>query len=426
VKEEKQIVQTRQSTIVRWCIETDDRIGMVRDIVTEIADLAVNLEAMQVVSRFVYVRLLIQSIVLPVLEGKLQRVPGVALLQKIPLLPFEAEEKRLIRRVMQQDTEEKLLSFADMTTESSEMKRVIRTAEAVAGSDAPVLITGESGTGKELLARAIHNASSRLSGRFIPVNCAAIPETLLESELFGYVDGAFTGAQRGGKPGLFEVAHGGTLFLDEIGEMNVLLQAKLLRVLADGDVRRIGSTSTTHINVRIIAATNQNLDDMLKTGSFRTDLFYRLNVIPLHLPPLRERREDILPIANRFLERMSLKLSRTFQWTGDAADALSAYDFRGNIRELQNIVERACYLTDDSAIDSWCLNLAHPKTSRLSSRMDGQGGSLRERVQAYEIGLIQHAIQECGSLRAAAKLLGTTHTALSNKLKAWNENTSLA
>jgi transcriptional regulator with PAS, ATPase and Fis domain len=267
-KEESPMVQTPKSTTVRWCIETDDRIGMVRDIVTEIADLAVNLEAMQVVSRFVYVRLLIQNAVLPVLESKLRRVPGVALIQKISLLPFEAEEKRLIRRVMQQDTEENLLSFADMTTESQEMKQVIHTAKAVARSDAPVLITGESGTGKELLARAIHNTSSRLSEQFVPVNCAAIPDTLLESELFGYVDGAFIGAKRGGKPGLFEVAHGGTLFLDEIGEMNVLLQAKLLRVLADGEVRRIGSTSSTHINVRIIAATNQNLDDMLKTGSF--------------------------------------------------------------------------------------------------------------------------------------------------------------
>lgn len=420
------MVQTRQFTTVRWCIETDDRIGMVRDIVTEIADLAVNLEAMQVVSRFVYVRLLIQNTILPVLEGNLRQVPGVALIQKISFLPFEAEEKRLIRRVMQQDTEEKLLSFADMTTESREMKQVIRTAQTVARSDAPVLITGESGTGKELLARAIHNTSSRLSERFVPVNCAAIPEALLESELFGYVDGAFTGAQRGGKPGLFEVAHGGTLFLDEIGEMKILLQAKLLRVLADGEVRRIGSTSSTHINVRIIAATNQNLDDMLKTGNFRADLFYRLNVIPLHLPPLRERREDILPIASRFLERMSMKLNRAFQWTEEAADALCAYDFRGNIRELQNIVERACYLTDDSSIDSWCLNLAHPKTTRVSTQMDRQDGTLKEKVRAYEIGLIQHAIQECGSLRAAAKLLGTTHTALSNKLKAWNENPPLA
>ncbi len=396
---------------------------MVRDIVAEIADLAVNLEAMQAVSRFVYVRILIQKALIPVLEEKLQNVPGVSNIREIPLLPFEAEEQRLIRRVMKQDAEATVLSFSDITTQSKQMIQVIRVAKAVASSDAPVLITGESGTGKELLARAIHNASQRYRERFIPVNCAAIPENLLESELFGYVEGAFTGAQRGGRPGLFEVAQGGTLFLDEIGEMNISLQAKLLRVLADGEVRRIGSTVPVHIDVRILAATNQNLDNMLKEGSFRTDLFYRLNVIPLHLPPLRVRKEDILPLASRFLEHMSLKLNREFQWTKEALDALCAYEYRGNIRELQNIVERACYLADGLYIDSWCLNLQNHKESRLPSQIPSRSRneSLREKVQAYEIELIQHAIREYGSLRRAAKSLGTTHTALSNKLKAWNE-----
>ncbi|MCS7338824.1 MAG: sigma-54 dependent transcriptional regulator, partial [Verrucomicrobiae bacterium] len=230
--------------------------------------------------------------------------------------------------------------------ESPVMRALFRDAALVAGSDSRVLITGESGTGKEVLADLIHAWSARASGPLVKVNCAAIPETLLESELFGHEKGAFTGAtaQRIGR---FEEATNGTIFLDEIADMSLALQAKLLRVTQDGSFNRVGSNRELHTNARILAATNKNLEELVKSGKFREDLFYRLNVVELNVPPLRERREDILPLAEAFLAEFSKGGARL---SAAAAECLLRYDWPGNVRELRNAMERAALLAHGEVI----------------------------------------------------------------------------
>jgi transcriptional regulator with PAS, ATPase and Fis domain len=224
------------------------------------------------------------------------------------------------------------------------MKEILSLVYRVAPSQATVLITGESGTGKELLARAIHEASQR-KGRFVAVSCAAIPDTLLESELFGYERGAFTGADRA-KPGKFELADGGTLFLDEVGDLPPLLQPKLLRVLQEREVERLGGTRPTKVDVRVVAATNQDLKKKVSEGKFREDLYYRLNVVNINIPPLRERKEDILPLAYHFLKIFREELKKPVEgFTREAERLLLKYNWPGNVRELENAIERAVVLT---------------------------------------------------------------------------------
>ena len=233
---------------------------------------------------------------------------------------------------------------------STKMQEVFKLIERVADTDCTVLILGESGTGKELVARAIHFNSRRQSAPFIPVNCAALPENLLESEMFGHRKGAFTGAIND-KKGLFEEANGGTIFLDEIGTMPAALQSRLLRVLQEKEVRRVGDNTPTYVNVRVIAATNAPLERKIKEGSFREDLYYRLNVIPIPLPALRERRDDIPLLVGHFLKnKVDAKNGAGFQVTRAAMDALAAFEWQGNVRELENIIERACVLCEDNKI----------------------------------------------------------------------------
>lgn len=221
----------------------------------------------------------------------------------------------------------------------------------MAKGDSTVLIRGESGTGKELFARAIHMESFRSGKPFVPINCAAFPENLLESELFGYVEGAFTGASKGGKTGLIEYAHNGTLFLDEIGELSPRLQVKLLRVLQEGQVRKIGDSKEHPVDVRIIAATNRNLEDMMKLGTFREDLYYRLNVVPIFIPPLRQRKEDIPILGRHLINKFNSRLNKRVESISEEAlDKLMAYHWPGNIRELENVLERAMILTPDEKI----------------------------------------------------------------------------
>src|SRR5208337_4968971 len=218
-------------------------------------------------------------------------------------------------------------------------------------TDSTVLVVGETGTGKELFAHAIHAASQRRSGPFIKLNCAAVPSELLESELFGYEEGAFTGAKRGGKPGKFEMAQGGTLFLDEIGDMPSAMQVKLLRVLQEREVERVGGTITRSVDIRIIAATGKSLEDLVNEGSFRADLYYRINVIPIRIPSLRERREDIIAIADSFLARLSNdtgEMKRTI--SPELQEVLKSYIWRGNIRELQNVLERATAMSREESL----------------------------------------------------------------------------
>jgi PAS domain S-box-containing protein len=243
---------------------------------------------------------------------------------------------------------ERQVEFANIITQSKKMKNIFRLVERVASTTSSVLITGESGTGKELIAKAIVFNSPRKNKPFVTVNCGAIPENLLESELFGHVRGSFTGAVRD-HVGLIETADGGTLFLDEVGEMPLSIQVKLLRFLEEGESRRVGEAKTKKFDVRIISATNRNLEESVQNGTFRQDLYFRLNVIPILLPPLRERREDIPPLATHLLQRLCDTHSRNV--TGISSDALKvliAYDWPGNVRELENTIEYALHLTNDS------------------------------------------------------------------------------
>jgi transcriptional regulator with PAS, ATPase and Fis domain len=231
-------------------------------------------------------------------------------------------------------------TFEDILTRNPELAEIKNLARMKAKSDASVLIIGETGTGKELFAHAIHSSSRRKGWQLVTINCAALPESLLESELFGYEEGAFTGARKGGKPGLFELAHKGTIFLDEIGEMNLNLQARLLRVLESREVMRIGGDSIINVDIRIIAATNKELWKLVQEGTFRKDLYYRLNVLPIEIPPLRERTEDILFILEQMLQKMGIRLT----FVEEAAEMLVAYPWHGNVRELKNLAEYLAYL----------------------------------------------------------------------------------
>jgi DNA-binding NtrC family response regulator len=237
-----------------------------------------------------------------------------------------------------------------LVASSAEMAQVLDLVERVAPTDATVLIRGESGTGKEIIAKALHQASNRAGGRFVAINCGALPEALLESEIFGHVKGAFTGAGAN-KKGLFEEAHGGTLFLDEIGEMTSGLQVKLLRALQSGEVRPVGSTQCITVDARVVAATNRDLEPMIRQGLFREDLFYRLNVIPIVLPPLRERREDIPLMAEHFLARFAQRQGRVLRLTAGATDRLLRYAWPGNVRELENAMERLAILARHETIE---------------------------------------------------------------------------
>ncbi len=254
---------------------------------------------------------------------------------------LEVENRRL-RRALDQTS-----SFGDLIGESPAMREIFALVRKVANSSSSVLITGESGTGKEVVARTIHYCGNRADQPFVPINCTAIPEGLLESELFGHVRGAFTGAHAT-KQGLFEKANRGTLFLDEIGDMSLTLQGKLLRVLQDREVRAVGGTQTTKVNLRIIAATNKDLAAEMKAGNFREDLYYRLSVIPINIPPLRERPQDVPALAKAFIAKHSVKRARTISSSG--LQHLAAFPWQGNARELENAIERALTLSDADEI----------------------------------------------------------------------------
>ncbi|HZW82090.1 MAG TPA: sigma 54-interacting transcriptional regulator [Candidatus Deferrimicrobium sp.] len=244
-----------------------------------------------------------------------------------------------------------LTTFEDIIYQSPNMKRVIETAKTVAKSNSTILLRGESGTGKELFARAMHLENSRSQAPFIAINCGALPDSLLESELFGYEEGAFTGAVKGGKKGLFEQANGGTLFLDEIGEISPQVQVRLLRVLQEGTIRRVGGAREFNVDVRIIAATHRNLEEMIQRNEFREDLYYRLNVIPLRIPPLRKRIEDIPLIAQHLVRKICLRLNRPeVCLTQQSLQFLMNKDWRGNVRQLENVLERVINVMDISHI----------------------------------------------------------------------------
>ncbi|OLN32054.1 sigma-54 interaction domain-containing protein [Desulfosporosinus metallidurans] len=259
------------------------------------------------------------------------------------------EMRKLAGRVMR---EERKYTFDGILGQSTAITEIKKKMCRVATTDSTVLITGESGTGKELFARAIHQESLRKKGPFIALNCGSIPESLLESELFGYEEGAFTGARRTGKPGKFELANGGTILLDEIGDMPLHLQVKLLRVLQDFTIERVGSTKSLVVDVRVIASTNKNLEEMIQTNQFRSDLFYRLSVLPFHIPPLRERKEDMELLIHCFIERYNLILEKNIQgYTNDALKKMFEYPWPGNVRELENAIEYSINICTDNIIE---------------------------------------------------------------------------
>ncbi|MEC8278493.1 MAG: sigma-54 dependent transcriptional regulator, partial [Myxococcota bacterium] len=310
--------------------------------------------------------------------------------------------------------------------QTESMRSVFSLIERVADSMATVLIEGESGTGKELVARALHEYSIRSEGPFIQVNCGAIPENLFESELFGHEKGAFTGAIQS-KPGRFELAHNGTLFLDEIGELPKDLQVKLLRALQDGQYDRVGGSVTRHAHVRLVAATNRVLADEVAEGRFREDLYYRLNVIPIHLPPLRQRMADIPLLSNHFAEQAAKKFGLTHRpLSTQSQTLLSQHDWPGNIRELENIIERAVLLVDPNTDTLELNNLVGFKQSipdQIDPPPDKQVNLkdfIRQETARIESSHIRNALEQCdGNVTHTARLLGISRKSLQNKMRSY-------
>jgi Nif-specific regulatory protein len=328
----------------------------------------------------------------------------------------DAERQRLVEENTQlrQELRERY-EFTNIVGNSGPMRQVYEQVAQVVGTNTTVLIRGESGTGKELIAHALHHHSARADKPFIRVNCAALPETLVESELFGYERGAFTGAQARRK-GRFEQADGGTLFLDEIGELSLSTQVKLLRVLQEREFERLGGTGTVRVDVRLITATNKDLEKALADGTFREDLYYRLNVFTIYVPPLRERKSDVLLLADHFVEKYSRLHNRSIKRISTPAiDMMMSYHWPGNVRELENTVERAVLVADGDVIHGHHLSPIL-QTAEASGTVVSR--SLGEAVAAFESNLIQDALKSTRGNRArAARLLNTTERILSYKVR---------
>ncbi|PIE55911.1 MAG: hypothetical protein CSA34_07135 [Desulfobulbus propionicus] len=313
-------------------------------------------------------------------------------------------------------------NFSDIQGKSAALLQAKEKAATIAKNDSTILISGESGTGKELFARAIHANSRRSRHPFIAINCAAIPETLLESELFGYEEGAFSGARKGGKPGKFEMADGGTLFLDEISDMPLHMQAKILRAIQEKVIERVGGMVSILVNVRIITATNVSLEKLVKNGGFREDLYYRLNVVPLLIPPLRTRKEDIPVLAIYFLNKYSLKMDRPLMtFSSEAMELLQYYDWPGNIRELQNSVEYAVNMEPTSTIQHSSLP---PGIAQQDVNTKRRKRTLSDKIHGYEKMIINEVLNSFShsgeGKRLAAKELGISLPTLYRKLKQFN------
>ena len=328
---------------------------------------------------------------------------------------MEARSKQVLHRINKANGAR--YTFDDIVAESPAGAQTKALAEKIAATDATVLLESESGTGKELYAQAIHNASLRREGVFVAINCANFNPNMLESELFGYVEGAFTGAKKGGKLGLFEAAAGGTLFLDEISEMDLGLQAKLLRVLQERRIRPVGGVKEIDVDVRVIAACNAGLPDYVDQGKFRKDLYYRLNTFPIHIPPLRERTGDIPALAAAILDQLSHKLRRPFTLTDEAVRLLQAHSWPGNVRELRNVLEFSAYLTPSGVITCE----AFPADLRRPAEHDA-ALPLVQRVRAFEKREIQRLLARTGASlegkKKTAAQLGISLASLYNKLNA--------
>ncbi len=338
------------------------------------------------------------------------------------------EERQSLRQVLTRSVRRDAI-----VGRSEKMEEVFRLVDRVAPARSTVLITGESGTGKEMIARAIHEASPRAEQPFVAVNCSNIPSELLESELFGHTKGAFTGAVAA-KKGLFEVADTGSIFLDEIGDLRPETQVRLLRVIQEREFTPLGETSPLKVDVRIIAATNVDLKDAVKTGTFREDLYYRLSVVPLELPPLRHRTEDILPLTKHFIRKYNAENGRTIteQLSPEVLSLLENYYYPGNVRELENIIERAVVIatTDELTIECLRPEVRDPdlafdmikRTEGVSGEIDiARGVNFYDEVKRFEIDLIRRALDQTGGHQSrAARLLGLNATTLNSKIKSYN------
>ncbi|MBN2041957.1 MAG: sigma 54-interacting transcriptional regulator [Spirochaetes bacterium] len=302
--------------------------------------------------------------------------------------------------------------------ENSDILKLKELINYIARTDATILISGETGTGKEILAREIHNRSDRSNAPYIKVNCAAIPDSLIESELFGYAKGAFTGAQNIEKPGMFEMANNGTILLDEISEMPIHLQSKLLRVLQEKEIIKVGATKSTKLDVRVIAATNQDLHLLIKQGKFRDDLYYRLNVVPVRIPPLRERKDDIPILAYSFLEKFNRKYRKEKIFDNPAIEALEDYEWPGNVRELENVMERLLVIDNDKYITGKKISAIIGKKKSNENTAD-YSVTLKEVVDNLEKEMIETALIKHGSTYKAARALGLTQPTVFRKAKAF-------
>lgn len=323
-----------------------------------------------------------------------------------------------LSRTMNQNMFLNHITFEDIIGESKKIHEVVKRAKVYSASDSAVLITGESGTGKELFARSIHNQSDRRNNPFIAINCAAIPEQLLESELFGYEGGSFTGGKKQGKKGIFELGDGGTIFLDEIAEMAPHLQSKLLRVLQERSIRRIGGVKEIPTNIRVISATNKNINDMIQNNEFRLDLFYRINIFTVNIPSLRERKEDIPILVEYFVKRQAKRYGKEIlNVKPEAMDKLLSYSWPGNIRELQNVIERAVALSDEFGIDEKDIVINHELENAI---VDTDKTSLKGIMAEIERKIVLDALKGNSSIRAAARSLDVTHTLLINRIKKYN------
>ena len=326
---------------------------------------------------------------------------------------IEAHNRQVLRSISKANGAR--YTFDDIVAVSDNVRAVKALAQKAAPTDAPVLLAAESGTGKELYAQAIHNASNRRHEVFVAINCANFNANILESELFGYVEGAFTGAKKGGKIGLFEAANGGTLFLDEVSEMDMGLQAKLLRVIQEGKIRPVGGVKEIDVDVRIICASNADLNAYIEEKKFRRDLYYRLSTFLIRIPPLRERREDIPDLADSILGDLSRKIKRSVRISPEALEALVEHNWLGNVRELRNVLEFSAYLSENGVIvrESLPENLARAADDRPNL-------TLAERVRAFEQAEIHRLLQKNGSdlngKKETARQLGISLATLYNKL----------
>lgn len=354
-----------------------------------------------------------------------QVVGGVSVfndVSKLVRLTEELKHTKEMNNYYQEQLESNDLpkSFKEQHSLNRNFKETLKLAAKVAKTDSTVMIRGESGVGKEVLTKAIHSSSNRKNKPLIKLNCASIPENLLESELFGYEDGAFTGARKGGKIGKFELANGGTIFLDEIGDMSFNMQAKLLRVLQEKEIERIGGTKSIPIDIRIITATNKNLEEMIKEGTFREDLYYRINVVPIYIPPLRERTEDILNITKSILNKLA-GTENNIYLSPQVINLFHSYDWPGNIRELQNVLEHANILRNGNEITVFDLPAYLRPKKKMNEVKNTNAFNMKSYVEVIEQELITESYKRNkGNKSATIKELGISRRTFYEKIKKYD------